>query len=218
MNKICKNEFLNTADNKMWCGVGTRCIGRSECKSFVDGSHVEQEERFMLKCEKCGWAGRPDLEETGPHTKATCGKCDAYIKMLSKADVELLIKETMAAKHPTMDKAEALDTYVAIRKILDNLDISNEIYKAPILNLVRTLAESHSHALSRIEALETKIDDPLFGDKATQARIDQMSHNFNFLYNHIQAMHMKLCPHKTGTWQDETIQVWEAVREITRGK
>lgn len=36
-----------------------------------------------MLCNKCGFKGNPTLEETGPHTKATCRKCGAYIKMLS---------------------------------------------------------------------------------------------------------------------------------------
>jgi hypothetical protein len=45
-----------------------------------------------MKCTKCGFEGNPNLEETGPHTKATCRKCGAYIKMMSKQEIEMQIK------------------------------------------------------------------------------------------------------------------------------
>ena len=44
-----------------------------------------------MLCNKCGFEGSPNLEETGPHTKATCQKCGAYIKMVGKKELEALI-------------------------------------------------------------------------------------------------------------------------------
>jgi len=52
-----------------------------------------------LQCKKCGLVVLT-LDESGPHVKASCGKCGAYIKFLSKADVEIITntkgKEKMA--------------------------------------------------------------------------------------------------------------------------
>jgi hypothetical protein len=130
MNKICKHEFLNTADNKIWCGVGQRCMGRSTCSSFKDGSSKEQEERFMLKCERCGWAGHPNLEESGPHTKATCGngECGAYIKMLSKKDLDLLIKDWTepVPEEPTPDnRLEQME--LNFRFLLNHIEVMHTL-------------------------------------------------------------------------------------------
>ena len=177
-----------------------------------------------LKCEKCGWEGHPNLEETGPHTKATCGnsKCGAYIKMLSKRDVDKVIDATInistkAKKHPVMSRAEALDTYIEIRSKLREIPVSDAVYKEALLTLFSAFAESHSTALSRIEELENEKNDPLFGVLATQCRIDQMADNFRFVLQHIEAMHARLCPGKNGTWQDRIKQVSKAVKEITHG-
>ena len=159
MNKICGLEFINTAhDNTLWCDVkDCRCMGRSNCAIISDGSEMEQEERFALKCDKCGWMGHPNLEETGPHTKATCGNkdCGVYIKMLSKKDLDFLIKDWTK---PTPEEPTSDD------------------------------------------------------------RFKQIEFNFNFLLNHIEAMHMLLCSDKTGTWQDRTQQVWKAVQEMTNDR
>lgn len=43
-----------------------------------------------MLCKNCGFEGNPNLEETGPHTKATCRKCGAYIKMMSKDELNHL--------------------------------------------------------------------------------------------------------------------------------
>lgn len=47
-----------------------------------------------MKCQSCGYEGMPNLEETGPHTKAICQNCDKYIKMISKDELEALIYHT----------------------------------------------------------------------------------------------------------------------------
>ena len=44
-----------------------------------------------MLCNKCGFEGNPNLEETGPHTKATCQKCGTYIKMVGKKELESLV-------------------------------------------------------------------------------------------------------------------------------
>jgi uncharacterized protein YeaO (DUF488 family) len=44
-----------------------------------------------MKCNSCGYEGMPNLEETGPHTKALCHKCGKYIKMVGKDELEQLI-------------------------------------------------------------------------------------------------------------------------------
>lgn len=232
MNKICLNEFLNLSDGKMWCGVGARCLGRSKCQSFVDGSHAEQEERFTLKCEKCGWAGKPNLEESGPHTKAVCGECDAYIKMLSKKDVELLVGSTntitvgassmkkafdiiRTRKSPIMSRGEALDSYIDMRDKIKDIPESRKVIKDSVLVQLSNLAESHSAALSRIEELENKINDPLFGEKATQVRIDKMCDNFRFMLQHMSDMHTLLNLPNSGDWQSRTAMVLNKVKEMT---
>ena len=46
-----------------------------------------------MKCNSCGYEGMPNLEETGPHTKATCRHCGKYIKMVSKDELTNLIDQ-----------------------------------------------------------------------------------------------------------------------------
>jgi formate dehydrogenase maturation protein FdhE len=182
-----------------------------------------------LKCEKCGWEGHPNLEETGPHTKATCGECGAYIKMLSKRDVDKVIDATInisikAKKHPVMSRAEALDTYIEIRDSIKDLPTTSVVYnenkthiiKEGILNLLSSFAESHSTALSKIEELENEKNDPLFGEKATQQRIDQMALNFTYMSSRMDALHSILCPHLNGTWQERANQVVKEVQAIKK--
>ena len=53
-----------------------------------------------MKCEKCGWEGNPNLEETGPHTKATCQGCGKYIKMVSKKELEEIISSNIPEMQP----------------------------------------------------------------------------------------------------------------------
>ena len=45
-----------------------------------------------MLCTKCGFEGNPNLQESGPHTKASCQKCGCYIKMLGKKELEEQIK------------------------------------------------------------------------------------------------------------------------------
>ena len=45
----------------------------------------------IMKCNKCGFEGSPNLEETGCHTKATCPECNAYIKMVGKDELNKII-------------------------------------------------------------------------------------------------------------------------------
>lgn len=47
-----------------------------------------------MLCTKCGFEGSPNLEEVGPHTKATCQKCGAYIKMMSKKELKAQVNNT----------------------------------------------------------------------------------------------------------------------------
>ena len=44
-----------------------------------------------MYCNQCGFDGKPNLEETGPHTKATCARCNLYIKMVNKEELSELI-------------------------------------------------------------------------------------------------------------------------------
>jgi uncharacterized paraquat-inducible protein A len=44
-----------------------------------------------MKCLKCDFDGNPNLEESGPHTKAICPKCGKYIKMVSKNELQAII-------------------------------------------------------------------------------------------------------------------------------
>lgn len=224
MNKICSFEFINTAyENTMWCSMkDCRCMGRSSCAVISDGSEIEQEECFALKCEQCGWMGHPNLEESGPHTKATCGNddCGAYIKMLSKKDVQHLVEDTTrnrkkTIQHPVMSRADALDTYIEIRDKINGIPGLPEGWRVALCNLLGNLAQSHSSALSYIEELETSINDPLFGRDATDKRIDQMSTNFNFLLQHMSAMHTMLKLPNNGDWQGRTKMVFNKVKEMT---
>ena len=43
---------------------------------------------ISLKCERCQHEGVPELERSGPHTKASCSKCGGYIKFVSKRELE----------------------------------------------------------------------------------------------------------------------------------
>jgi len=167
MNKLCKFEFINTAyQNTKWCdNIEARCMSRSKCGIFKDGSDRKQEAYFALKCPKCGRTGHPNLEETGPHTKALCGECRSYIKMLSKEDLGVLITESYRevikskpiSKRPILNRADALDVYIKIRDKINDVPVSPAVYKDSILNYLCTLAESHSAALSYIEELEREV-------------------------------------------------------------
>ena len=46
-----------------------------------------------MKCNSCGYNGRPNLEETGPHTKALCRQCGKYIKMVGKDELSELVNQ-----------------------------------------------------------------------------------------------------------------------------
>lgn len=48
-----------------------------------------------MKCPKCNFEGNPNLEETGPHTKATCSKCGAYIKMVNSDELNRIVEKTI---------------------------------------------------------------------------------------------------------------------------
>jgi len=243
MDKVCKFEYLNLADmSKMWCiRKGCLCMNRSNCSDLEDGYGMEQEEHFILKCEKCGWAGHPNLHESGPHAKAICGNpdCGAYIKMLSKKDLNTLLADTSVIKREiypveaealgaeskghktklkyfTMSRSDAFDTYIEIREGIKDLPYSDDVYTEAICNLLSRLVDSHSQALSRIEEMEAEKNDPLFGEKATQQRIDQMAINFTYMSSRMDALHSILCPHLNGTWQERANQVVKEVQAIKR--
>ena len=36
-----------------------------------------------LKCKRCNQRSKPTLTKSGPHIKASCGKCGKYIKFVS---------------------------------------------------------------------------------------------------------------------------------------
>lgn len=55
-----------------------------------------------MKCNKCGFNGNPNLEESGPHTKATCQRCGAYIKMLNKNETRGLVENDRSALQTNM--------------------------------------------------------------------------------------------------------------------
>lgn len=48
-----------------------------------------------MKCNSCGYDGRPNLEETGPHTKALCRQCGKYIKMVGRDELSELVNQFM---------------------------------------------------------------------------------------------------------------------------
>ena len=52
--------------------------------------NIEKNLRFELLCNKCAHRGVPNLEESGPHTKALCSNpdCGAYIKFLSASELK----------------------------------------------------------------------------------------------------------------------------------
>ena len=47
-----------------------------------------------MKCANCSFDGNPNLEEAGPHVKATCPECGHYIKMVSKKEVARMMAIT----------------------------------------------------------------------------------------------------------------------------
>lgn len=44
------------------------------------------------KCQNCGHVGIPNLEESGPHTKALCNECGGYIKFLNAKELVAVLK------------------------------------------------------------------------------------------------------------------------------
>jgi len=68
---------------------------------------------LIMTCNACGWEGAVNLEETGPHTKALCGKCGKYIKMVSKQELNKLIFDEV----PTMSKAFKIEKLFNTRAI-----------------------------------------------------------------------------------------------------
>jgi len=49
-----------------------------------------------MKCDSCGYDGKPNLEETGPHTKASCRHCGKYIKMVGKDELDEIVYQFMS--------------------------------------------------------------------------------------------------------------------------
>lgn len=49
---------------------------------------IDKNLRFSISCKKCTWTGVPNLEESGPHTKALCPECGAYIKFVSASELK----------------------------------------------------------------------------------------------------------------------------------
>ena len=47
-----------------------------------------------MQCPKCEFNDIPNLEEVSMHTKATCPKCGAYIKMVGRKERDAIIEET----------------------------------------------------------------------------------------------------------------------------
>jgi uncharacterized protein YeaO (DUF488 family) len=52
-----------------------------------------------MRCNSCGYEGKPNLEETGPHTKALCQQCGKYIKMVGKDELGKIVNQFM---NPTL--------------------------------------------------------------------------------------------------------------------
>lgn len=48
-----------------------------------------------MKCQSCGYAGIPNLEKAGSHTKAICAVCGKYIKMVGKDELSQIEKPTL---------------------------------------------------------------------------------------------------------------------------
>ncbi len=74
-----------------------------------------------MKCLKCDWEGNPNLEETGPHTKATCQKCGSYIKFASAEELDEIINKTISKsvqRRLAIQRPAVLDE----SKLLDNGD------------------------------------------------------------------------------------------------
>ena len=58
---------------------------------------------MSMQCPKCDFNGNPHLTETGPHTKATCPQCGAYIKMVGSDELDAIIKASIGEE----DRVEA---------------------------------------------------------------------------------------------------------------
>ena len=66
-----------------------------------------------MLCAKCGFKGNPNLEKTGPHTKATCRKCGSYIKMLNKKELKA---QTNSSLKP--DNEQIREDLISIRNMI----------------------------------------------------------------------------------------------------
>lgn len=86
-----------------------------------------------MKCKKCDFNGNPHLTETGPHTKATCSKCGAYIKMVSRDELDTIINATI--NNSTVDDSNDVESTLIIKTM------APEEYHPEILNRVKKSLE-----------------------------------------------------------------------------
>lgn len=58
--------------------------------------------------------------------------------------------------------------------------------------------------------------DPLEGIKSLRKQLDREKVNCRWLLGHMDTIHKALCPGRSGTWQDRTLQAVEAAEKIRR--
>lgn len=90
-----------------------------------------------FQCPKCTFNGHPHLSETGPHTKATCPDCGAYIKMVSRDELDAIVTASNLAwtKEDVVD-ASAVETTLVIKTM------APADYHPEILNRVKKSLEN----------------------------------------------------------------------------
>ena len=104
----------------------------------------------MMKCNKCDWEGEPDLIETGPHTKAVCGACGAYIKMVGKKELDQIIEATMQAPTKAFTITHCKTPRGCSACYTENPNgwcIKNEVIKIELFNVKMFLCKHHVGAL-----------------------------------------------------------------------
>ena len=73
-----------------------------------------------MLCNKCGFDGNPNLEETGPHTKAICAKCGSYIKMVGQTELDELTSVQSQLTNEQI-KEELINIRNQINALLDKI-------------------------------------------------------------------------------------------------
>lgn len=114
-----------------------------------------------FQCPKCTFNGHPHLSETGPHTKATCPDCGAYIKMVSRDELDAIVTATNLA----WSKEDVVDEPVV-----------------EVTLTIKTMAPAshHPEILNRVKkSLETGFTS---GEGNIEKPFDQHPYHYDFYY------------------------------------